>query len=645
MIAASEVLDVLLIEDDEDDYLITRALLSKAKSIDCSLDWAQNFDEGLDAILSTPYDACLVDYRLGAQTGLDLLERVNEHGGVQTPIILLTGQGDLEVDLNAMAAGAADYLSKEQIDAPLLERSIRYAVERKEADQRIREQAQFLDKARDAIIAFDTDGRVVYWNKSAERLTGWTADEMLGTEARDQIYEPSQQDKLQECLEAVREEGEWTGELRQQTKNGEDLVVESRWTLVHDNAGRPKSILVINTDITERKRLESQFLRSQRMESIGRLVGGIAHDLGNLLVPILLGVKVLKRRQTEDPKVEQTLEMIEKSAERGSNMVEQVLAFARGVEGERVALQADAIIEEVAKITTETFPDDIEVQVDVPDDLEDFVGDATQIQQVLMNLCVNARDAMPDGGQIDIRASHEEITEAEAHRKMDAEPGSYVCLTVRDTGTGIPDEAIDKIFEPFFSTKAEGEGTGLGLSTAYSIVKSHNGFLDVESETDVGTTFRVYLPVATASDRRQGPAASGELRDGQGELVLVVDDEEFILDTARQTLEDAGYRALTANGGKKALELMEAKGDEVEAVITDLRMPEMNGFELIRRLRPQFPNLPIIAASGMADGRTDDAVEAGAQTFLAKPFTAEKLQSTLQDVLQLGENAAAASES
>ena len=639
MIDTNRDLHVLLIEDDEDDYLITRALLSKAQSIDCELDWARSFDDGLDRILSREYDACLVDYRLGARTGLDLLQEVNHAGGVETPIILLTGQGDLEVDLNAMAAGAADYLSKEQIDAPLLERSIRYAVERKEADQRIREQAQFLDKARDAIIAFDMDGEVVYWNKSAERLTGWSAEEMMGEKARDELYSPSKQETLQECQETVLAEGEWMGELRQQTKDGDELIVESRWTLVRDHAGKPTSILVINTDITERKRLESQFLRTQRMESIGRLVGGIAHDLGNLLVPILLGVKVLKRRESDDDRVVQTLDMIEKSAERGSNMVEQVLAFARGVEGERVALQAETIIEEVAKITTETFPDDIEVTVNVPDDLHDIVGDATQVQQVLMNLCVNARDAMEEGGRIDISASPAEFSEEDAHRNIDAKPGRYVCLEVRDTGTGIPEEAIDKIFEPFFSTKAEGEGTGLGLSTAYSIVKSHNGFVDVESEAGEGTTFRVYLPVATSSDRRRGTESSGELRDGQGELILVVDDEEFILSTARQTLEDAGYRAMTAHGAKKALEIMEQSGSEVEAVITDLRMPEMSGLELIRKLHAQFPNLPIMAASGMADGRTDAAVEAGARAFLAKPFTAEKLQATLQDVMYSGEGA------
>ncbi len=633
MTTTTESVDVLLIEDDEDDYLITRSLLAKARTIDADLDWAKSYEEGREAILTNAYDASLVDYRLGAQTGLDLLEELNNRGGVRTPVILLTGQGDVEVDLHAMQAGASDYLSKEQIDAPLLERSIRYAIERTEAEQRIREQAQFLDKARDAIMAYDMDGRVVYWNKSAERLTGYGEDEIAGTKARDTLFRPHEQEKLQACYQTVMEEGEWTGELKLYTKNDEELIVESRWTLVRDAMGTPSSILIINTDITERKQLESQFLRSQRMESIGRLVGGIAHDLGNLLQPILLGVKVLKRRLGEDSKSVQTLSMIEKSAERGSNMVEQVLTFARGVEGERAQLQPGMIIEEVESITDETFPDAIEVRTRVAEDVNQIVGDATQIQQVLMNLCVNARDAMEDGGTLAIRASNAEITEDDAQRNIEAEPGAYVCITVADTGSGIPDDVIDKIFEPFFSTKEEGEGTGLGLSTAYSIVKSHDGFIDVQS-SNAGTQFDVYLPVADVDAPERTAPEERELTGGSGETVLVVDDEAFIRETAQETLNDAGYQALTADGAEAALRIVDARGSAVDAVITDLRMPSMDGFELIRRVHAQHPNLPIIAASGMADGRTDDAVEAGARTFLAKPFTAEKLQAALQDVFQ-----------
>ena len=642
MTTTTDTLRVLLIEDDEDDYLITRALLDKAQTIDCDLDWASSYEEGRDTVLEDDHDAYLVDYRLGARNGLDLLEEINAHGGVQGPIILLTGQGDLEVDLHAMEAGAADYLSKDQIDAPLLERSLRYAIERKAAEQRIREQAQLLDTARDAILAYDMDGQIVYWNKGAERLTGWSKDDILGEWAHECLYDPDEEDKLQQCHATMMEEGEWKGELRMRTAEGDERIVESRWTLVRDAAGDPKQVLVINTDVTERKRLESQFLRSQRMESIGRLVGGIAHDLGNLLMPITLGVKVLRRRlQQTDEKIEKTLSMIQKSAERGGNMVEQVLAFARGVEGERVALQIDAIVEEIEDITDETFPETIDVRTAIADDLPQVVGDATQIQQVLMNLCVNARDAMPDGGTLSIDAQPVDLTEEDAERNIDAEPGSYVCVRVRDTGTGMPTDVVDKIFEPFFSTKEEGEGTGLGLSTAYSIIQSHGGFIDVASEEGKGTTFWVYLPVTEETkERRPDSGEPAAAVAGEGERVLVVDDEEFILETAREALRDVGYRVLTAEGGDEALRRLDDHED-VEVVITDLRMPNMDGLDLIRTLRARYPNLPIIAASGMADGRSEDALQAGAHTFLAKPFSEEELQGALREALRSAGEAAA----
>jgi len=519
--------------------------------------------------------------------------------------------------------------------------------DRKEAERRIREQAQLLDKARDAILAHDMQGRIVYWNKSAERLTGWSRDEILGKWAHECLYDPDEEDKLQQCHETMMEEGEWTGELRMRTKEGEERIVESRWSLVRDSAGEPKHVLVINTDITERKRLESQFLRSQRMESLGRLVGGIAHDLGNLLVPITLGVKVLKRRVGDaDDKVDRTLSMIQKSAERGSDMVEQVLAFARGVEGERVALQLDMIVEEVEEMTDETFPEDIEMRTRTEEDLRPIVGDATQIQQVLMNLCVNARDAMPGGGTLSITARNVDFSEQEARRNIEAEPGGYVCIEVQDTGIGMPDDVVDKIFEPFFTTKEEGEGTGLGLSTAYSIIQSHDGFMDVESEEGVGTTFWIYLPVAEESETVAPPSTTNGETEAErsrtapgGLCALVVDDEEFVLESAQQTLEDAGYEVRTALDAPAALRVVEQ--EPIDLVITDLRMPEMSGLDLIRRLRDRHPDLPIVAASGVADGRTEEALDAGAQTFLAKPFTAEKLEGALQEALRTSEEAAA----
>jgi PAS domain S-box-containing protein len=629
---ANDTLNVLLIEDDEDDYLITRSLLSKAQVIECELTWKPTFDDGLEALLTEQYDACLVDYRLGARTGLDLLEAAKDNG-CQTPVILLTGQGDLKIDIEAMEAGAADYLNKNQIDAPLLERSLRYARERGDAEERIRKQAALLDKARDAIIAYDMDGHVIYWNKSAERLTGWSKEEMLGKRANDYLFDDEQREKLPSCWKAVKETDEWKGELHQQTKDGEEIIVESRWTLVREADGTPESVLVINTDITERKQLESQFLRSQRMESIGRLVSGIAHDLGNLLVPISLGVKVLQQRFSDDEKAIRTLSMIQNSAERGSDMVEQVLAFARGVEGERVMLQPETVIDDVRNITGETFPEEIDVDVEVDDDLEQVMGDATQVQQVLMNLCVNARDAMPDGGTLTIRAENTTLEEEDARKNIDAEPGEYVCLAVADTGVGMPDEVVDKIFEPFYTTKPEGEGTGLGLSTAYSIIKGHDGFIDVSSTKGEGTTFRIFLPVATDEETTDDERPTTVMQNGEGTRVFLVDDEPNILSATRDALEQSGFQVDTAPNGQEALDQLKARQFDVDVLITDIVMPNLDGVSLIKEVHAARPDVPIIAASGLADSRTDDALDAGADVFLSKPFTDEKLRAALQQVL------------
>ncbi len=624
-------LAILVVDDDEDDFFIARRLLERATEARADVDWAQGYDEGLAALVTRAYDVALVDYRLGARDGLDLLRQAVAQD-CPTPIILLTGQGDRAVDLQAMAAGAADYLVKWEFEAPLLERSIRYARERKRAEERIRQQAALLDKARDAICAYDLEGRVIYWNRSAERLTGYTADEMMGQPVDGRLFDEDDP-RLAEVHALVQEHGEWMGELRPKTREGGELVVESRWTLVRDGAGKPRSVLVINTDVTERKLLESQFLRTQRMESIGRLVSGIAHDLGNLLVPILLGAKVLQQRFADDERAQRTLAMMLQSGQRGADMVKQVLAFARGVQGERVPLRLDRVLREVEELIQETFPRNVVLETHLPDDLWQVQGDATQLQQVVMNLCVNARDAMPEGGRLTLRAENLVLDKRQARRHLEARPGAYVRLTVTDTGAGIPPEVLDKVFEPFFTTKPVGKGTGLGLSTVYSILKSHDGFAVVQSEVGAGTSFQIFLPVTAKPAEVRSDAPHLQVRAGAGELVLVVDDEAFILEAAQATLEDAGYRVLTAASGQDALDVCAAHPGEVAAVITDLVMPEMSGLATIRALRSAYPHLPIIAASGVADGQAQEALDAGARRFLSKPFTAEALCAALDEML------------
>jgi two-component system, cell cycle sensor histidine kinase and response regulator CckA len=623
-----ETLALLIVEDDEDDYFLTRTLLSRAPTLRFAVTWAATYEAGLEQLTADGYDVALVDYRLGAHNGLELLREVRSRG-VRTPLILLTGQDDVETDVRAASAGAADYLVKGGTDAALLERSIRYARERTRNLAQIQRQADLLDKAQDAILAFRPDGTLRYVNQSVVRLTGYAITELLDTAG---LVFDFADPPIEAVSKRLQTQGEWTGELNVKRKDGRMLTVESRWTLVRDPQGQPQSYLAILTDVTERKQLEAQFLRSQRMESIGRLVGGIAHDLGNLLVPVLLGAKVLQTRLEGDEKAQRTLSMIQKSAQRGADMVKQVLAFARGVEGERVQLSPKALVEEVEKIARETFGRAIEVRAQIDAGLWPVVGDATQLQQVLMNLAVNARDAMAEGGTLSIEAENIRLDEQDASRMIEAHPGRYVRLSVTDTGHGIPADVLDKIFEPFFTTKSVEKGTGLGLSTVYSIVKSHGGFVSVYSETGQGTTFNVFLPAAE-SDVVVHEGAEGGGEDivlGNGECILLVDDEPFILETAAEILQSHGYTTCTATNGREALERYHEMRADIRLVLTDLMMPEMDGIALIRALRTEAPDLPILAASGMMGEKADAVMSAGADGFLSKPFTVDRLTTALR---------------
>jgi PAS domain S-box-containing protein len=505
--------------------------------------------------------------------------------------------------------------------------------ERKRAEEQIREQAALLDQAQDAILVRDLDQRILYWNKGAENIYGWTAAEAVGKNAYQLLFnQPSPQ--FDQARLVVVETGEWKGELRQIRRDGEEIIVESRWTLVRDEKDQPKSILVINTDVTEKKRMESQFLRAQRMESIGTLAGGIAHDLNNVLSPILMAIDML-RLKTTDEASRKWLDVLRTNAERGGNMVRQVLSFARGVEGERVSLQPKHLIKEMVKILRETLPKSIEISFHIPNDLWIISADATQMHQVLMNLCVNARDAMPEGGSISIKAENALVDENYARMHLEAKPGRFVMISVSDTGPGMSPEIQSRIFEPFFTTKEMTKGTGLGLSTALTIVKSHGGFINVYSELHKGSQFTLYLPAVDTPGAIDAAALQTNLPLGRGELILVVDDEESIREITRGTLETFGYKVLTAADGTEALAVYADKKNEIAAVLTDMVMPFMDGPATIRALQRMNPQVRIIAASGLGAGqRAGEGALEGVSVFLNKPYTAEKLLTTLAQVLK-----------
>lgn len=523
--------------------------------------------------------------------------------------------------------------------------------ESQRAEKRIQEQAALLDKARDAISVHDLDGRILYWNQSSERLYGWSAAEVLGKNNEELLYRaptplfPSSQGgtkgggtdaRLADARRLVLERGEWSGELCQSTKDGKEITVESRWTLVRDDAGRPKSKLVVNTDVTEKKRLEAQFLRAQRMESIGTLAGGIAHDINNLLLPIMLAVDLLKQDLEESERLA-LLNDLERSAHRGADMVKQILSFARGIEGNKVLVQLKHVIGDMAKMVTRTFPKSIQFETDVPTDLWVINGDPTQLYQMVMNLCVNARDAMPKGGSLKLAAANVMLDDDNGAGQLaarlhpDAKPGPHVRVTVADTGTGIPASVLDKVFDPFFTTKEFGKGTGLGLSTVLGIVKGHGGFLHVNSTVGAGTEFVMYVPAAEASQAKLSEHDIHLPPVGRGETILVVDDEVAICRFTQRNLEAHGYKVLTAQNGLEAVYVFERNGGQVELLLTDMMMPGMDGAATIKALKKLKPKLRVIAASGLSDAA--ESVGVDFQAFLPKPFRVDKLLHVVDEVL------------
>jgi PAS domain S-box-containing protein len=389
----------------------------------------------------------------------------------------------------------------------------------------------------------------------------------------------------------------------------------------------------VATNITEKKRLEAQFLRAQRMESIGTLAGGIAHDLNNVLAPILVSLDLLGDEQSASDRQE-VLDILQTSAQRGAEMVKHLLTFARGIEGQKVPLQLKHLLRELQRILKQTLPKSIQIRMTFSGDLWAVLGDATQLHQVVLNLCVNARDAMPHGGNLTIKASNFTVDENFAAMSHEAVPGPYVTLSVADTGTGIPPEIRDRIFDPFFTTKGLDKGTGLGLATVQGIVRSHGGFISCYTEVDHGTEFRVYLPATVGESAAKAELDHSEPPVGNGERILVIDDEDALRVLSRKTLEAYGYEVLLAVDGAQGVAFCAREGQKIHLVITDLAMPVMDGAATIRAIRSLYPEMKIIAWSGLdAEGKSAQPEPFGANAFLHKPFTAEKLLTTVRDIL------------
>ncbi len=507
-------------------------------------------------------------------------------------------------------------------------------IERKQVEEQILKQAALINIASNAFIVIDKNGTIDFWSKGAEKLYGWTVTDIANNKISDLLFNHHDED-FDECIKTVLKTGKYQKELEQVNKRGDKFFIETLWTLVKEEKDDEDMILIVNTDITERKTIEAQYFRAQRLESIGILASGIAHDLNNVLAPILTSIQSLrKRNMSESDGI--ILNTLEACTKRGAAVVNQVLMFARGIQSESIILRPQDLIQDIEKLIRETFPKSIKTSFNYQKDLWFINGDSTQLHQVLMNLVINARDAMPDGGTISVNLENFLADSKFAKAHLHSNEGPYILITVSDTGTGIPPEYLDKIFEPFFTTKEVGKGTGLGLATCNSIIRNHNGFLSVYSEQNKGTTFKIFLPAKCDETQISEEQYKQELHSVEGLKILLVDDEAAIREISKDVLETYGYSVRSTANGAKAIAIFGTNEDKFDLILTDLEMPVMNGIELVRQIRKKDKNIKIIVSSGLfTEEKLKELSVCDVNIFLPKPYTAEILISTIQDILHV----------
>ncbi|OWY66194.1 hybrid sensor histidine kinase/response regulator [cyanobacterium TDX16] len=639
-------LRILVVEDSEDDMLL---MLRELRRSGYTLDYerVETAAQMQAALERQSWDIVIADYTLPKFSAPDALKLLQSQQR-DLPFIIVSGTIGEETAVAAMKAGAHDYITKGNLARllPAVERELREAKERQKrhnAEQALRESEERFRQLAENIV------ESVFWMsdpKARQQLYVSPAYERIWGRSCESLYV-----NLMEWLEAIHPEdrqriqtnffeqalaGHYDEEYRIIRPDGSIRWIRDRGFPIQNDSGASYRVVGIAEDITTRKLTEAALRHAQRLESLGTLASGIAHDFNNILTPILATAQLLSLKLPLDEQDRHLLQLIEDSAKRGADLVKQILVFARGVEGKRVPLQVRHILSEVMHVARQTFPKTIEIYTDFPTaNLWTVAADATQLHQVFMNLCVNARDAMPNGGTLRLAAENKLVDEACHRMNPEACPGSYVAIAISDTGTGIPSELLERIFDPFFTTKEVGKGTGLGLSTALGIVKNHGGFVKVYSEVGRGSQFKVYLPAI--EDAETQPAAELALLTGNNELILIVEDELSIQQVTQTSLEEYNYRTLIAKDGIEAIALYADRKYEIDLVLMDVMMPFMDGLTATRTLQKLNPKIKAIVTSGLASNNLmAEITEIGVKAFLPKPYTTKELLDAIHKVLHLG---------
>jgi signal transduction histidine kinase len=617
---------VLLIEDNPGDRYLIQKMLEEADDPPFELICVNRLSTGLNRLQQENFDVVLLDLSLPDSQGMETIDRLDHHP-VKIPIIILTEFSDQSLPLKAMKEGIQDYLVKQELNSHLLIRTIRYAIERHrllaDLDQKIHalqsSEARFrnmIERNADGIIIVDEQGLVCFANPAAEALFGRSAQELL-----DKPFGfPSVTDETTE-IDIIRPD--------QTIAITEIRVVETTWE-------GDQTYLVSLRDITARKQLEEQFRQSQKMEAVGRLSGGVAHDFNNLLTA-LSGYTdlLLHRRPSEQERFHQDIEQIKKVIERAASLTRQLLVFSRKQSVYRGKLNLNHIIRDMEKMLRRLIGEDIELRTVLKSKARLIEADSGQIEQVIMNLVVNARDAMPTGGKLTIETADIYLDESYAQQHLEALPGDYIMMAISDNGHGMDDKTRARIFEPFFTTKDPDKGTGLGLSTVYGIVKQSNGHICVYSEPEQGTTFKIYLPKVSEEVKSTQPKELAAPVPVGSETILLVEDEDVVRNLAIRILRRGGYTVLAASQGAEAIQICQQYQGAIDLLVTDVVMPGgMNGRELAEQLLPQYPALKVLYMSGYTDdvivrhGILDETL-----AFLKKPFSPDVLVRKVHQVL------------
>jgi two-component system, cell cycle sensor histidine kinase and response regulator CckA len=633
---AARPITVLLVEDNPGDARLILELLGEVQAQAFDLERVDRLDHALTRLAETGVDVVLLDLGLPDSQGLDTFVRARR-GAPDEPIVVISGLDDERMALEAVRSGAQDYLVKGRIEGQLLARVLRYAIERKRAEQELvaREERfrALVEHSADAIALLDRTGALIYASHSTERVLGYRADEVLGRRAVDLIHPDDVAAVAGRLLELQDRPGTAVVmEARYRHKDGSWRYGEC--SVANRLSDPTVRALVLNyREITERRRLEEQLRQAQKMEAVGRLAGGVAHDFNNVLTAIFGYADLLNEELPEGHQARQDLDEIRKAAQRASTLTRQLLAFSRQQVLQPMVLSLNDLVEDIQNMLMRLIGEDVQLRLGLTPDAGNVRADAGQVQQVLMNLVVNARDAMPKGGKLLVETANADLTEQYAELHQPVVPGRYVMLAVSDTGTGMDAETRVRIFEPFFTTKEKGRGTGLGLSTVYGIVQQSGGYIWVYSEPGRGTTFKLYFPRVDAPADTPAPAREAVTLTGT-ETILLAEDDEMLRPLSKGLLERLGYRVLDAEDASRALALARAHPGPIQLLVADVVMPGASGRELARRLTESRPDTKVLYVSGY----TDDAIvhhgmlEAGLN-FLQKPFTPAVLARKVREVL------------